>query len=351
VINFRRKYKELTLKDRILYFLGLLFVIFSILTLIYVILLKVNFHTTKEYKINAPLDLTYIMVSNLYDIPQWAPHIKAPEGMDSCDLRRMDSYDFHSDEGGNCNITFLYREPYKHTKWALKWQDKIYYFDFHISYLNDTLTKMKIDVDFPITKKQALHCKETKDTVNARLDKMVGYIEDYLKKQRKFYSLEIKNDTIFRKRPYLFLRRKIKASEFLDDFTKMFPDVLIFGIKNRLLERGAKSVSVIEHCDNHYYEYSAGFPIDNKEVPYTRKYVVDSLPGGKYKTVLVTGDYTYHPWAFVDALDSLEKMGYSYDSHRPVVYEYLIGHSQYPDHPEKWKTNIYIPVNVLRAKQ
>jgi len=340
-----RKYKELTLKERVAFFAGVISIILVTGTLLYVYFLTGTIQVEKKYKLNFPLGLTYESVANFYKLSQWAPDVIPPDTLDSLTLSNGQEFLFHTRDGEPFKMKRKYWKKYRGVTYQIDMDNISYILEYQTQYIDDTITDFNVCIYAPLTKKQAFYYNKTKDTIIARMDRMVDTLSYYLAHQDKFYSYRILSDTEFVRKPYLFMKRKVKAKDFLRDFTEKFPEILIYGVQTRLLQHGQKSVSIISHCEKDYFKYAVGFPLKSTEVHYDKKkYVMDSLPPGAYKPVLIKGDYNYSPIVFYKAWKELAHQGYVYDTTRPPVYEYLKGHSTFPDNPEKWETKLYYPV-------
>ncbi len=344
MISFKRKYKELTVKSRTFLWLSLLFVVLLVLTGLYVIFLSGKLTLQRDYPMSGSQEHVYGELASFDRVTKWIKGLRLDPSTDTLHLADLDSIVFYNPHNRPVVFTVTRREPFCNVEWNVHVNNRDYNVLFYIKFVTDTTSNLCIQVQAPLTKWQALGSFVLIDSIHYHMDRLARELNNYIQQSKTNYRLAFKGDARLEQQPYLLVEREVKAQEFTKDIVHFLPDVLIYGIKSGLYDHKGKLVLIRDEVRKGKIHYATGFPLSQTPSKLSPPYRIGRLPSGPYKTFWIGGDYLYHPYARAKALYILKENGWEYDNSRPFVYRYLVGHSKYPHHHEKWETMLYLPV-------
>jgi len=342
--SFKRKYKELNDRSRIIFWFAFLIILLIISAGVYALFLSGQLTLQRTYPLKGSQEHVYRNLASFDRITEWIKGLRVDSSTDTLHLADLDSVVFYNPHNRPVVITITRREPFCNVEWNVHVNNRTYGILFYDKYLTDTTSELCIQVKTPLTKWQALGSFMLIDSIHYHMDRLARELNASLFHQKSNYRLTYQGTMSLDQKPYLLAARQVDAQEFTKNLVHYLPEILIYGIKNGLYNRKAKLILMRKNTKNGKIYFATGFQLLKKPDTLPPLYHIGYLPKGTYAAFWIEGDYLYHPYARNKAQHMLHNRGMSYDTSRPFIYRYLVGHSKFPKNPEKWETILYLPV-------
>ena len=214
----------------------------------------------------------------------------------------------------------------------------------HLKSLSDTVTEMQLNVKSHSDFLHKLQLKQIENITKKHLvPEFYKGIDAILSKKRKQFSIQplgfIPTDSVI----YRYIQSEADITYFDDIWAPVFTSILIKLYSEGAVDPHKKSFLLIYNYGNKPFVFRAGVPVKRETLKSPSDFTADTLVMQHYYAFEYTGDYWLFPYAFVEAKKFLKSREMVYDTSKPVMERFVVGHST-EDDPANFKTQLLFPI-------
>ncbi len=346
--KWKRHYRELSIFRKRLYKLIFAFIILLFISAIVYVFLPRQVSVTGEKIVYAPKDIIYNTANENRVIRQILPFFKFIDPV-------KDSV-IVTDYGKQVKMVFKKRGypgefvyqttrliPYRKIIQKLTCGNVVYKAQWDFRYINDTTTKVLYAIhgrtDF--WHKIQLLClsNKIKKNLDAARVNVVREINKTLK------GIHFKEIGVVSPDSLLYLYKEVSATkgDWRAQWEDNFAKVLLYAIRNKAYDKNRKLFNLFYFKSKDSLMVRACTPLAVPIKTENNVYHCDSLYVKNYYAFEYNGPYEYLPYMMIKADSVLKAKELESDPERPVIEQFLVGHTQTADEMQ-WKTRLLIPV-------
>ncbi len=212
--------------------------------------------------------------------------------------------------------------------------------EIRLKSVSDTVTNVTVRVDVRLDFWHKYKLKNLVQLIKTKLfPQFYQDVDSIIRLKKQHFSFRpvgfIPTDTV----RYRYFEAKSGITYFDDLWAPVFTSILIKLYSEGAVDPHKKSFLLIYNYGNKPFVFRAGVPVKRETLKTTSDFTANTLIMKHYYAFEYTGDYWLFPYAFVEAKKFLKSRGMVYDTSKPVMERFVVGHST-EDDPANFKTQL-----------